>query len=80
MRHPDISRILRPLSALIGPAAIGLGVYLCYGFADRLARILGPTALRVIMRLSSFLLVCIGVQILWNGLRALILSAPIAVR
>jgi len=28
----------------------------------------------VIMRLSSFLLVCIGVQILWNGLRALLSS------
>jgi small neutral amino acid transporter SnatA (MarC family) len=28
------------------------------------------------MRLSSFLLVCIGVQILWNGVKALIASMP----
>ncbi len=58
--------------ALIGSAAVALTVYLCYGFADRLARILGPTGMSVIVRLSSFLLVCIGVQILWNGLEALI--------
>jgi multiple antibiotic resistance protein len=63
--------------ALIGSAAVALSVYLCYGFADRLARILGPTGMTVIVRLSSFLLVCIGVQILWNGLRALISSIPV---
>jgi multiple antibiotic resistance protein len=62
------------MGALIGSAAIGLSVYLCYGFADRLARFLGPTGMSVIVRLSSFLLVCIGVQILWNGLRALLSS------
>jgi small neutral amino acid transporter SnatA (MarC family) len=28
----------------------------------------------VIVRLSSFLLVCIGVQIMWNGLSALLSS------
>ncbi|MGA2589321.1 MAG: MarC family protein [Bryobacteraceae bacterium] len=56
---------------------IALSVYLCYGFADRLARILGPTGMSVIVRLSSFLPVCIGVQILWNGLRALLSSVPL---
>jgi multiple antibiotic resistance protein len=68
------------VGALIGSAAIGLSVYFCYGFADRLARILGPTGMTVIVRLSSFLLVCIGVQILWNGLRALLSSVPFVVR
>ena len=28
----------------------------------------------MIMRLSSFLLVCIGVQIIWNGVSALLKS------
>ena len=44
--------------------------FLCYGFADRLARMLGVTAMTVIMRLTSFLLLCIGVQIVWNGVSA----------
>jgi multiple antibiotic resistance protein len=50
---------------------IGLSIFLCYGFADRLARLLGATAMTVIVQLSSFLLVCIGVQIMWNGMKAL---------
>jgi multiple antibiotic resistance protein len=67
------------VGALIGAAVIGCIIYFCYGFADRVARILGPTAMSVIVRLSSFLLVCIGVQILWNGVRALISSVPLTV-
>jgi multiple antibiotic resistance protein len=43
-----------------------------------LARLLGATAMNVIMRLSSFLLVCIGVQIIWNGASALLRSLPVA--
>jgi small neutral amino acid transporter SnatA (MarC family) len=34
----------------------------------------------VIMRLTSFLLVCIGVQIFWNGFSALLGSLPTTVR
>jgi multiple antibiotic resistance protein len=36
--------------------------------------ILGPTAMSVITQLSTFLLVCIGVQITWNGIKALLES------
>jgi len=42
----------------------------------RLARALGASAMGVIMRLSSFLLLCIGVQILWNGASALLANLP----
>jgi len=63
---PDI------IGAVIGSALIALSVFLCYGFADRLARLLGATGMTVIMRLSSFLLVCIGVQIFWNGASVLL--------
>jgi multiple antibiotic resistance protein len=64
--------LLAIFGALIGSALIALSVFLCYGFADRLARLLGETGMTVIMRLSSFLLVCIGVQILWNGASVLL--------
>jgi len=59
--------IFAVIGAVIGAFLIAASVYLCYAFADRLARVLGETAMSVIMRLSSFLLVCIGVQIIWNG-------------
>jgi multiple antibiotic resistance protein len=57
---------------IIGSALLALTVYICYGFSDRIAMLLGPTAMSVVMRLSSFLLVCIGVQIFWNGASALL--------
>ena len=66
--------------AVIGALLISGTVYLCYAFADRLARALGETGMSVIMRLSSFLLVCIGVQIIWNGLSTLLKSVVVLAR
>jgi multiple antibiotic resistance protein len=57
---------------LLGSVLIAAAIYLSYRFAERLGRALGESAMDVIIRLSSFILVCIGVQILWNGLSALL--------
>jgi multiple antibiotic resistance protein len=62
------------IAAIIATGLIAVSVFLCYGFADRLGRALGKTGMTVTMRLSSFLLVCIGVQITWNGISALLSS------
>jgi multiple antibiotic resistance protein len=62
------------LAAIVAMVVVAATVFFCYGFADRLARMLGKTGMTVIVRLSSFLLVCIGVQIMWNGISALIAS------
>ena len=59
---------------LIGALAIAVSIYLSYRFAERIAEALGDAAMNVIIRLSSFILVCIGVQISWNGLSALLRS------
>jgi multiple antibiotic resistance protein len=74
-RHHGL-QILSMIAALIASALIALSVYLCYAFADRLARILGATGMNVMMRLSAFLLVCIGVQIVWNGASTLLGAMP----
>jgi len=68
------------IAALLAMGLIALSVVLCYGFADRLAHMLGKTAMTVIVRLSAFLLVCIGVQIMWNGISALLSSLQLQVR
>ncbi|HVW87316.1 MAG TPA: MarC family protein [Bryobacteraceae bacterium] len=70
--HGARANLMDVPAAVVGSALVALSIFLCYGFSDRLARILGPTAMSVILRLSSFLLVCIGVQILWNGASALL--------
>ncbi len=67
--------LLALLAAAIGSAFVALTIYLCYGFANRLAAVMGPTGMNVIVKLSSFLLVCIGVQIVWNGASRLLASA-----
>jgi multiple antibiotic resistance protein len=65
------------LAALVGLVLIAVSILLCYAFADRLARILGATGMTVITQLSSFFLVCIGVQIAWNGIKALLESVTL---
>ena len=68
--------LLALLAAAIGSALVAGTIYLCYGFADRLAAVMGPTGMNVIVKLSSFLVVCIGVQIVWNGASQLLGSLP----
>jgi multiple antibiotic resistance protein len=65
------------LAAVVAMVAVAVTVLLCYGLADQLARLVGRTGMTVIVRLSSFLLVCIGVQIMWNGISALLSSLRI---
>jgi multiple antibiotic resistance protein len=76
-RHHGFN-LLPFIPALIASLLIALSVFLSYASAERLARLLGPTGMTVIVRLSSFLLVCIGVQILWNGIKALLATLPAA--
>jgi multiple antibiotic resistance protein len=57
---------------LIGSVLIAASVYVSYRFAERIEKKLGDSAMNVLIRLSSFILVCIGVQILWSGLSTLL--------
>jgi len=59
-------------AAIVGAAVVALAIYFSYRFAEPLARALGETSMNVILRLSSFILLCIGVQIVWNGISALL--------
>jgi multiple antibiotic resistance protein len=77
-RHSLGADVADLISALIGSALIALTIYFCYRFAERLAELLGETAMSVILRLSSFILLCIGVQIVWNGVLALLKTAAVS--
>ncbi|UTH74036.1 MarC family protein [Chromobacterium sp. IIBBL 290-4] len=58
------------IAPLAGSAAIlvcSVLVYLCYAHADKLLRYLGQTGSIVFLRLSAFILLCLGVQIMWDG-------------
>lgn len=62
------------VATLAGAALLAAAVYVSYRFADSIARLLGAAAMNVVTRLSSFILLCIGVQIAWNGLSELLRS------
>jgi len=55
------------VAAMVGVALIGITIYLCYRFSDELERFLGPTGTSILIRLSAFILVCIGIQVMFNG-------------
>jgi len=61
--------------ALLGLIAIALSIYLAYRFAENIARLLGETGLEVLVRLSAFILMCIGIEIIWDGYSALTAAA-----
>jgi multiple antibiotic resistance protein len=66
--------VLTAIAHALGILIVAVGVYLCYRYADRILRKLGPTGTSVVVRLSAFILLCIGVQICWNGLHALLVG------
>jgi multiple antibiotic resistance protein len=62
------------VAALANAAIIWIG----YRFADRLTGVIGPTAQQVIVRLTAFLLMCIGVQILVTAIGDLVVKWRLA--
>ena len=64
--------LLTAVAHAVGILLVALGVYFCYRYADVILRRLGPTGTGVVVRLSAFILLCIGVQICWNGVHSLI--------
>src|SRR5260370_8531134 len=54
------------LAAIVGSVLLAVSIFLCYAFADRLARILGTTGRTVIMHPSSLLPVLTAPPILSN--------------
>ena len=54
-------------ASLSGIFLLALSVYLCFRFADHLLKPLGDTGTTVFLRLSAFVLLCVGVQIFWDG-------------
>ncbi len=56
------------LAALTGMFLLCVLVWVCYGNAGRLVKILGKSGTTIVTRLSAFILMAIGVQIVFNGM------------
>jgi multiple antibiotic resistance protein len=51
---------------------LSVAVYFCYGFAPAITARVAPQTVQGILRVIAFVLMCIGVQITWNGASALL--------
>jgi multiple antibiotic resistance protein len=59
--------ILFVLASLLAVIVIAVCIFFCFAYADRVQRLLGPGGTDIAVRLSAFILFCLGVQILWSG-------------
>lgn len=62
------------VGSLAGMACASLVVYFCLRFASQFLYKIGANGTAVLMRLSAFILLCLGVQIVWTGFQELFLS------
>ena len=60
------------LAAIIGAFIVAVTILFTYRYADRFAARIGHKGMIVVLRLSAFIVLSIGVQICWNGIRAML--------
>jgi multiple antibiotic resistance protein len=64
--------ILAHLGVFLAIVALSILCYFCYAYAPKITKRISPSTAHGILRVIAFILLCIGVQIAWNGLSALI--------
>ncbi|MGH3054938.1 MAG: MarC family protein, partial [Gaiellaceae bacterium] len=60
------------LGILLAAVALSLSVFFCYRYAAKIRQRISPQTAHGILRIVAFVLLCIGVQITWNGVEALL--------
>jgi multiple antibiotic resistance protein len=65
-------KVLAHVGLFIAVIVLSALVYLCYAYAPKIARTISPATAHGILRVVAFILLCIGVQIAWNGLSDLL--------
>lgn len=64
------------LAATVTTTVMALLIYVMYRYSDRISQAVGANGTTVIVRVSAFLLFCIGIQVSWTGLEELLSSLP----
>jgi len=66
--------ILGHLGLFLAVLVLSALVYVCYAYAPKITTAIPPATAHGILRVVAFILLCIGVQIAWNGLSVLLAS------
>lgn len=64
--------VLARVGLLLAVVLLSALVYVCYASAPKITTKISPSTTHGILRVIAFILLCIGVQIAWNGLESLI--------
>lgn len=72
MHKKLIDTIMGQASATVGIFLAAITVFVSYRYAKSITKKLGPSGTSVIMKLSAFINVCIGLQIMWRGVQGLL--------
>jgi len=64
--------ILAHVGVFLAVVLLSILVYFCYAYAPRISKSIPPSTAHGILRVIAFILLCIGVQIAWNGLAVLL--------
>ena len=62
------------IASFVGIALVCIIIYICYRYANAAERLLGASGTMVLLRLSAFILLCIGVQIVCTGVEGYLTS------
>jgi multiple antibiotic resistance protein len=64
--------VIQLVAAIVGAFVVAVSVLLTYRYAQRVGTWIGHKGMLIMLRLSAFIVLCIGVQIAWNGVKALL--------
>lgn len=69
---PMAQNVVGHLGLFLAVIVLSALVYLCFAYAPRITRAIPASTAHGILRVVAFILLCIGVQIAWNGLSQLL--------
>jgi multiple antibiotic resistance protein len=61
-------------ASLAAVAVIAFAIGICFSYAHRMQRFLGPGGTDIAVRLTAFILFTLGMQIIWSGANELLIS------
>ena len=64
--------ILAHVGLFLAVIVLSGSIYFCYAYAPKITNAISPSTAHGILRVIAFILLCIGVQIAWNGLSTLL--------
>jgi multiple antibiotic resistance protein len=66
------------VAALFATIVVAVTIYICFAYSHLVARLIGTVGTDILVRLTAFILFCLGLQIVWSGASELLGTIPVA--